>query len=1031
MVEALRTALTDNERLTRENARLTAAAGEPIAITGMACRLPGGVASPADLWRLVAEGRDGVGPFPADRGWNLTGLFDPDPDRPGTSYVSEGGFLHGAADFDAAFFGISPREALAMDPQQRLLLEVTWEAAERAGIDPHRLRGTDTGVFSGVMYHDYATALREVPAGLEGFLATGNSGSVASGRVAYALGLEGPAMTVDTACSSSLVAVHLAVQALRTGECSRAFAGGVAVMAQPSPFVEFSRQRGLARDGRCKAFADAADGTGWAEGVAVLLLERLSDARRLGRPVLAVVRGSAVNQDGASNGLTAPNGPAQERVIRRALANARLAPADIDAVEGHGTGTTLGDPIEAQALLATYGAGRPAERPLWLGSLKSNIGHAQSAAGAAGIIKMVEAMRHGVLPRTLHVDKPSTHVDWSAGAVQLLTEARDWPDEHRPRRAAVSAFGVSGTNAHVVLEQGDPEPVAPEQHRPAAPVPWVLSAATAPALREQARRVHDFAEGPNGRAAGAGRILATGRAALAHRAVVVARGDRFRDGLAALTRAEPAPEVVTGTADVDGETVFVFPGQGAQWVGMGRELSASSPVFAEALGEAAEALAPFVDWSLLDVLRDEAPLERVDVVQPVSFAVMVALARLWESFGVVPDAVVGHSQGEIAAAHIAGALSLADAAAVVALRSQAIARGLAGRGGMVSVAVSAERARERLGGGIELAAVNGPSSVVVAGDPGALDGLVAAYEAEGVRVRRVPVDYASHTSHVEAIEAELTQALAGVKPRAARVPFYSTVDGRWLEGPELDAGYWYRNLRRTVRFADATTALAAAGYRAFVEVGPHPVLVHSVTETLEADAGPRVPAVVTGTLRRDDGGLDRFLLSAAKLHVRGVAVDWTPAFADAPPVHPADLPTYAFQHRHYWLESAPATPATAATSGELPMESETDTPTDDALGTDFARRLDESPRRRRELLLELVRAETAAVLGHDAGEPVAPDSVFFDIGLVSLTAVELRDRLQTATGLELPTLLVFDQPTPEELAAHLAELLFGTSEEGN
>ncbi|MFB6891358.1 SDR family NAD(P)-dependent oxidoreductase, partial [Kitasatospora sp. NPDC056327] len=887
---------------------------DPIVIVGAACRLPGGVASPADLWRLVAEGTDAITPFPRDRGWDLDALYDPDPAVPGTSYARHGGFLHDAGEFDAAFFGISPREALATDPQQRLLLETSWELLERAGIDPTSLKGQPVGVYAGLMYHDYATDLAEVPDGLEGYLGTGNAGSVASGRISYTLGLEGPSVTVDTACSSSLVALHLAAQALRDGECTLALAGGAAIMARPTSFVEFSRQRALSADGRARAYADAADGTAWSEGVGLVLLERLSDARRLGHEVLAVVRGSAVNQDGASNGLTAPNGPSQERVILAALADAGLTTADVDAVEGHGTGTSLGDPIEAQAVLATYGQGRPAEQPLWLGSLKSNIGHAQAAAGVAGVIKMVEALRHGVLPRSLHIDAPSSRVDWESGAVALLTEERAWPEVDRPRRAAVSSFGVSGTNAHVVLEQAPAQgpaagPVAAGldgelDAGSGAPVPWLLSARSPEALREQAGRLAEFTgDRPGAEAAAVARTLAGSRAALERRAVVVAADrEQVLGGLRALAGGEAGAGLVSGRAEVAGRSVFVFPGQGSQWAGMGRRLFAESAVFARALEEAAEALKPYVDWSLLDVVNQvpgAASLERVDVVQPVSFAVNVGLARLWASLGVVPDAVVGHSQGEIAAAHVAGILSLDDAAAVVALRSQAIARGLAGRGGMVSIGLPLAEVGGALPDGVEVAAVNGPSSVVVAGDPAGLDAVVAVFEEGGARVRRIPVDYASHTAHVESIEAELAELLGSVKPQPAAVPFLSTVENRWLEGPELDAGYWYRNLRRTVRFAEAVETLAVEGFRAFVEVSAHPVLAHGIVEALEEAV--QAPTVVTGTLRREDGGWDRVLLAAAELHVHGLPVDWSPAFAGAGTVRPSELPTYPFQRERYWL----------------------------------------------------------------------------------------------------------------------------------
>ncbi|HEX6499962.1 MAG TPA: type I polyketide synthase, partial [Micromonosporaceae bacterium] len=880
---------------------------EPLAIVAMGCRYPGGVASPEDLWRVVADGIDAISELPTNRGWDLDALLGTGPDRPGSLTSRYGGFLHDADTFDAAFFGISPREALGMDPQQRLLLETAWETLERAGIDPADLRGSSTGVFVGAMATDYGPRLHQ-PAGVaDGHLLTGTLPSVASGRIAYTFGLQGPAITVDTACSSSLVAIMLAVQSLRRGECSLALAGGVTLMANPGNLVEFSRQNGLSVDGRCKAFAASANGTAFAEGVGLLLLERLSDARRNGHPILAVIRGGAINQDGASNGLTAPNGLAQQQVIRQALADARLEPRDVDAVEAHGTGTTLGDPIEAHAVLATYGQDRPADRPLWLGSVKSNIGHTQAAAGVAGVIKMVMAMRHGVLPRTLHVDEPTPKVDWESGALRLLTDATPWPAVDRPARAAVSSFGISGTNAHLILEQapepsdGDEPPVKPVAA--ATPLVWVLSARSEKSLRAQAERLRSFAASASGDdLVAAGPALAR-RTSFAHRAVVVAADrDELCAALADLAAGTSNPAVTTGHAAGDVQPVFVFPGQGSQWVGMAADLLDSNAVFAEQMRRCDEALRPYTGWSVLALIRGEdgAPeLESADVVQPALWAVMVSLATVWRSVGVEPAAVVGHSQGEIAASYVAGALSLADAAKIVALRSQIVAK-LRGTGGMMSVSLPVDEVRDKIAAwpdALWVAAHNGPSSTVVAGDPTALDEFTATWGAT-VHIRRTPVDYASHTPHVEVLHDDLLALLRDVTPSAADdVAICSSCAGTFVDGRELSAEYWYRSLANPVRFDTAIRAFAEYTRPLFLEVSPHPILVGSL-EDIVADAG--FDAQVAGSLRRNAGDWRQFLLAAAQAYVRGAAVAWASVLG--PATRHVDLPTYAFDRHRYWLD---------------------------------------------------------------------------------------------------------------------------------
>ncbi|MBL1082492.1 SDR family NAD(P)-dependent oxidoreductase [Streptomyces actinomycinicus] len=872
----LKRATTELERSRRRVRELEEQDREPVAVIGMGCRYPGGVRTPEDLWRIVDEGIDVVTEFPTDRGWDVEAIYDPEPGAPGKSYVRHGGFLHDAAECDPAFFGISPKDAPGTDPQQRLLLEVTWEAFERAGIDPTTMKGTPTGVFVGLMHHDY----------------TGGtiSGSIVSGRIAYTLGLEGPAVTMDTACSSSLVALHSAIQSLRKGECSLALAGGAAVMASPEMFIEFSERRALSPDGRCHSFSDDAAGAAWAEGAGMLLVERLSDALRNGHEVLAVVRGSAVNQDGASNGLTAPSGPAQIRVIQQALADAQLAPHHIDAVEAHGTGTTLGDPIEAQAVIAAYGQDRPENRPVWLGSIKSNMGHPQAAAGVGAVIKMVMAMRHGILPRTLHVQRPSTAVDWNAGDIRLLTEPQTWDTPGgRPRRAGVSSFGISGTNAHTILEQAPPaETGGPAPQRAALPVvPWVLSGKGADAVQRQAERLLAVAAGLD--PYDVGHSLATTRAVFPHRAAVTGRD---RDELLAGLRAVADGSRAAVAAPEPGRLAMLFSGQGSQRPGMGRTLHAAFPVFAAALDEICAAFDAHLDRPLREVMFEEpadpaaSPLHRTVYTQAALFAFETALYRLLEHWGIRPDLLAGHSIGEIVAAHVAGVLDLKDAVALVAARGR-LMQELPADGAMVSLLASEAEVTPLLTDGVDIAAVNGPRSVVVSGDEEAVLAVAAQVE----KSTRLKVSHAFHSHRMDPMLDAFREVLAGLTFHEPALPVVSNVTGR-PDGELTSPDYWVRHVRRAVRFHDGVTALAAEGATRFLEVGPDSVLTNMAQDV--------VPDVI-GAQRRDRAEDAALVDALCRLHLTGSGPDWAAVFAGGRKV---DLPTYPFRRDRHW-EDAP------------------------------------------------------------------------------------------------------------------------------
>lgn len=1031
---------------------------EPIAIISMDCRYPGGIASPEDLWRVVSEELDVTSDFPTNREWDIDTLYDPDPNKTGTCIARRGGFLHDMADFDAGFFGMSPREALATDPQQRLLLETTHSLIERAGIAPSSLRGTSTGVFVGMIYSDYASRFNHGSGKgheSEAHLDIGSSPSVAAGRISYSFDLKGPSMAIDAACSSSLTAIHLAAASLQTRESKLAIAGGVTLMSTPRQFIAFSRQRGLSTDGRCRSYSSDANGTGWSEGVGLVLLERLSDAKRNGHKILGLVRGSAVNSDGTSNGLTAPSGPAQQEVIRQALSRAALSPADVDVLDGHGTATSLGDPIEVHAILKAYG-NRPT--PLLLGSVKSNIGHTQAAAGIASVIKMVNSMQHGIAPASLHISQPSPHIDWKSGAVELLAAARQWPQtpNNRPRRAAVSSFGISGTNAHVILEQFRDEHVhqqklslGPESKNS---FPWLLSGADEAALRAQARSMAALCHSNN--ALDVAFSLATTRSALSHRAAVTATSDKLPEALLALAEGRPHLEVFTGLARA-GRTgrsqkqtrlAFLFSGQGSQRLGMGQELCARFPKFAGAFHEVCKVLDPQLERPLSEAINpcsgskghaDSGLLNRADFAQAAVFAFEVAMYRLLESFGIRPDFVAGHSLGEISAAHVAGVLSLADAATLVVSRGSLMAA-LPEGGAMASIYATEDEVNEVLrnmkgAAKTAVAAVNAYDSTVVSGLSDTVLAVQEIFAAQGRPATRLRVSHAFHSPMMEPILNKLGQAISQLSPSSSSttIPLVSTVTGRVVKPSDMTAEYWLRHVTAPVHFADAIHTLStSAGVATFVEIGPSAPLANYVPDSIS-------------TSGRKYDEVDILLKALGQLWVRGIQPStstgsqaWDTVFSGSG-ARAVDLPVYPFQRRRYWLPSPAAEHplrdaeqhASLTHAARLPSTPPNETlkhgPVTPPLEEDIdacmwnAQLNSLLPDQRRAMLLRLVQDEVALVLGFkDSGSvpSSAWDTPLTDLGFDSVLGILLRNRLGKQIGVPLPGNLIFNEATGTAMA---------------